>query len=152
MSMVQLPGLNTPQFDHCETKMPDQPMPVPPIYQPEVAARAVVWASEHKRREVYVGMPTVLTIAGNKLAPWLAERYLARTAYKGQQVQGEHVDRPRPSNLFAPLEENPGSHGRFDDKAHGRSPQSFLSRHRGLLGAGLLAGAAGAGASLFSRR
>ena len=151
LTMVQLPGLNTPQFDHCETKMPDQPMPVPPIYQPEVAARAVVWASEHRRRELYVGVPTVYTILGNKVAPWFAERYLARTAYSGQQVKGSPVDRPRPSNLFAPLEEDAGAHGRFNDKAHARSAQAFLARHRGWTAAATGALAAG-GAALLSRR
>src|SRR5581483_4743825 len=143
MTMVQLPGLNTPQFDHCETKMPDQPVPVPPIYQPEVAARAVVWASERRRRELYVGLPTAYTIIGNKLAPWLAERYLARTAYDGQQVQGEPVDPGRPSNLFAPLGEDPRAHGRFDESARERSAQAFPSRHRWLAtGALALAGTA----------
>jgi NAD(P)-dependent dehydrogenase (short-subunit alcohol dehydrogenase family) len=144
LTMVQLPGLNTPQFDHCESKMPDQPMPVPPIYQPEVAARAVVWAAEHRRREIYVGVPTVYTILGNKFAPWLAERYLARTAYSGQQVEGQPIDPDRPSNLFAPVDGDPGAHGQFDGKAHGRSPQAFLSRHRVAAGAGAAALAAAA--------
>jgi NAD(P)-dependent dehydrogenase (short-subunit alcohol dehydrogenase family) len=152
MSMVQLPGLNTPQFDHCETKMPDQPMPVPPIYQPEVAARAVVWASGRQRREIYVGVPTVYTIFGNKVAPWLAERYLARTAYKGQQIQGEAVEPTRPSNLFAPLEEDEGAHGRFDDQAHSRSLQFMLARNRPWLGAAALAGLAGAAAARLAYR
>ena len=153
LTMVQLPGLNTPQFDHCETKMPDQPMPVPPIYQPEVAARAVLWAAEHRRREVYVGVPTVYTILGNKVAPWLAERSLARTAYSGQQVQGERVDPGRPSNLFAPVEEDPGAHGRFDEKAHTHSAQAFLSRNRARIAAGAaLAAAAGAAATAMGRR
>src|ERR671933_797866 len=78
VTMVQLPGLNTPQFDHCRSKVEKHPMPVPPIYQPEVAAEAVHWAAHHRRREVYVGAPTVYTILGNKLATWMAERYLAR--------------------------------------------------------------------------
>jgi NAD(P)-dependent dehydrogenase (short-subunit alcohol dehydrogenase family) len=149
-TMVQLPGLNTPQFDHCETKMPDQPMPVPPIYQPEVAARAVLWAAEHRRREIYVGIPTVYTILGNKIAPWVAERYLARTAYKGQQVQGQPVDPNRPSNLFAPVDGDPGAHGRFDDKAHPRSAQAFLSRHRVAAAVTAAAGVAAATVSFRS--
>ena len=86
VTMVQLPGMNTPQFDHCLSKMPRHPMPVPPIFEPEVAARAIYWAAHHRRRELYVGFPTVYTIIGNKLAPWLAERYLARTAVDGQQT------------------------------------------------------------------
>jgi len=151
LTMVQLPGLNTPQFDHCETKMPNQPMPVPPIYQPEVAARAVAWAADHRRREVYVGLPSVYTILGNKVAPWLAERYLARTAYDSQQVDGAPVG-TRPSNLFAPVEGDPGAHGRFDDQAHPRSPQLFLTRNRHWLGLTALAGAAAAGFLAQRRR
>jgi NAD(P)-dependent dehydrogenase (short-subunit alcohol dehydrogenase family) len=129
--MVQLPGLNTPQFNHCLSKMPRHPQPVPPIYQPEVAARAIYWAAQHRRREMYVGFPTVYTIVGNKLAPWLAERYLARTAVKGQQTD-ETVPRDRPVNLFEPLdaERDEGAHGIFSDQAHERSPQAWLSRHR----------------------
>jgi short-subunit dehydrogenase len=142
LTMVQLPGLNTPQFDHCETKMPDQPMPVPPIYQPEVAARAVAWAADHRRREVYVGLPSVYTILGNKVAPWLAERYLAKTSYDAQQVDGQPVGE-RPSNLFAPVEGDPGTHGRFDDQAHERSPQLWATEHRPwLVGSGALLGLA----------
>ena len=151
LTMVQLPGLNTPQFDHCETKMPNQPMPVPPIYQPEVAARAVVWAANHKRREVYVGLPSVYTIFGNKFAPWLAERYLAKTAYNSQQVDGEPVG-DRPSNLFAPVDGDPGAHGRFDDQAHSRSPQLFMTEHRRGLGLAVLAGAWAAVAGLLVQR
>jgi short-subunit dehydrogenase len=151
LTMVQLPGVNTPQFDHCESKMPDQPMPVPPIYQPEVPARAVVWAAEHRRREIYVGFSSVYTILGNKMAPWLAERYLARTAYSGQQVQDEPVGE-RPSNLFAPVDGDPGAHGRFDDQAHGHSPQLFLTKHRRWVGAwALLLGLGAAGAALARR-
>src|SRR5215211_1732927 len=86
LTMVQLPGLNTPQFDHCRSTLPKHPMPVAPVFQPEVAADAVHWACHHRRREVYVGLPAVYTILGNKLAPWLAERYLAKTAVDGQQA------------------------------------------------------------------
>ncbi len=141
LTMVQLPGLNTPQFDHCLSKMPRHPMPVPPIFEPEVAARSIYWAAHHRRRELYVGFPTVYTIIGNKLAPWLAERYLARTAVKGQQTD-QPVPRDRPINLYEPLdsEHDEGAHGIFDDEAHGRSPQAWLSRHR--IGSGLGAAAA----------
>jgi hypothetical protein len=129
--MVQLPGLNTPQFDHCRSKMPRHPMPVPPIYQPEVAADAVHWAAHHRRREVYVGVPTVYTILGNKVAPWLAERYLARTAVSGQQMPDEPPGpENREGNLFAPDAGDPGARGRFDAKAHGRSLQWWATRHR----------------------
>jgi short-subunit dehydrogenase len=151
LTMVQLPGLNTPQFEHCETKMPNHPMPVPPIYQPDVAARAVLWAAEHRRREVYVGIPTVYTILGNKLAPWLAERYLARTGYDGQQIDGQPVN-GRPSNLFAPVEGDPGAHGRFDDQAHRRSAQLFLTKHRPWLGLGAAVAGIGAAATALVRK
>jgi len=145
LSMVQLPGLNTPQFDHCRSKMPGHPMPVPPIYQPEIAADAVHWAAHHRRREVYVGVATVYTILGNKLAPWLAERYLARTAVSGQQIQGEPPDPlNEDGNLFKPEAGDPGARGRFDGQAHGRSPQWWASRHRGALATlGVAAAAAG---------
>jgi hypothetical protein len=149
-TMVQLPGLNTPQFEHCYSKFDKRPMPVPPIYQPEVAADAVHWAAHHKRREVYVGVPAVYTILGNKLAPWLAERYLARTAVSGQLSQ-EPLEPGRPYNLFEPVSGDPGAHGPYDDSAHARSPQLFLTKHRRALGAAGAAVAAGAAAALASR-
>ncbi|HTX47309.1 MAG TPA: SDR family oxidoreductase [Solirubrobacteraceae bacterium] len=130
-TMVQLPGLNTPQFDHCLSRMPRHPQPVPPIYQPEVAARAIHWAAHHRRRELYVGFPTVYTIIGNKIAPWLAERYLARTAIEGQQTK-EPFNGAAAANLFEPVDSDhdEGAHGIFDAMAHGRSPQAWLARHR----------------------
>ena len=204
VTMVQLPGLNTPQFDHCLNRLPRHPMPVKPIYQPEVAARAVHWAAHHRRRELYVGLPTVYTILGNKLAPGLAERYLARNAIEGQQVeataaangrvtssgyaaaQGPLTRAPgevpatgddslvradddgmalaigarvRPDtahtngsgdvamavNLFEPTDatRDEGTHGMFDQEAHVRSPQAWLSRHRRATGMGAAALAAG---------
>jgi NAD(P)-dependent dehydrogenase (short-subunit alcohol dehydrogenase family) len=131
LTMVQLPGLNTPQFDHCRSKMADHPMPVPPIYQPELAADAIHWAAHHRRREVYVGVPAVYTILGNRLAPWLAERYLARTAVKSQQIpESEPSPLNRPGNLFEPDPGDPGAHGRFDDDAHAHSAQWLATRHR----------------------
>ncbi len=154
LSMVQLPGLNTPQFDHCRVKWPVQghPMPVPPIYQPEVAARAVFWAAHHDRREVYVGIPAVATILGQKLAPWLMERYLAATAYGSQQMKEQPVDLDRPDNLFEPLDRDEGAHGRFDDRAHGHSIQLKLTEVRPLLAAGLAAAAGAAAAAVLAVR
>ena len=144
LTMVQLPGLNTPQFEHCRTKMPNQPQPVPPVYQPEVAARAVHWAAHHRRREVYVGVPAVYTILGNKIAPWLAERYLARTAVDSQQTD-EPVRADRRDNLFQPVPRDDGAHGPFDERAHNRSPQFWATRHRwALTAAGAAIAAAGA--------
>jgi len=152
VTMVQLPGMNTPQFDHCLSKMPRHPMPVPPIYEPEVAARAVYWSAHHRRRELYVGFPTVYTILGNKLAPWLAERYLARTAVDGQQTD-QRFDGAAAANLFEPVDpdHDEDSRGIFDDQSHRRSEQAWLSRHR--LGSGLAAAAvAGGAAALLTRR
>jgi short-subunit dehydrogenase len=153
VTMVQLPGMNTPQFDHCLSKMPRHPMPVPPIFEPEVAARAIYWASHHRRRELYVGLPTVYTIIGNKLAPWLAERYLAKTAVDGQQTK-EPFDGTAKANLFEPTDDDrdEGAHGGFDDQAHRHSVQAWLSRHR--VGSGLAAAsvAGGAAAALLTRR
>ena len=156
VTMVQLPGVNTPQFDHNRSKMPQHPMPVPPVYQPEVAADAVHWAAGHRRRQVYVGIPTIYTVLGSKFAPWLAERYLARTAVKGQQTEGPPTATNREGNLMQPPEEDPGAHGVFDEMAHKRSPQWFLSRHRsaltGLFAAGAAVGAAGLLSGFAARR
>ncbi len=151
LTMAQLPGLNTPQFGWSRTRLPRHPQPVEPIYQPEVAAEAIYWAAHNKRREVYVGTSSVITILGNKIAPWLGDRYLARTAYDGQQTE-EPVDPDRPDNLFDPVPEDHGSHGIFDSQAHARSPQLWATTHRGwlaLAGAGV---ASAACAALFRRR
>lgn len=153
VSMVQLPGLNTPQFDHCLSRMPHHPQPVKPIFQPEVAARSVYWAAHHRRRELYVGLPTVYTILGNKLAPWVAERYLARTAIDGQQ-NDQPFDGAAKANLWGPTDSDhdEGAHGMFDSEGKRRSEQAWLSRHRreiGLSGAGVAVAAAG---SWLSRR
>ena len=144
ITMVQLPALNTPQFSVGRTRMPNHPQPVPPIYQPEVAADAIYWAANHRRREVYVGTSSVLTILGNKIAPWLADRYLARTGYQGQQTD-ERIDHDRPDNLFEPVPGDHGAHGIFDGQAHGKSPQLWATKNRRWLA---LAGAGLAGAAL----
>jgi NAD(P)-dependent dehydrogenase (short-subunit alcohol dehydrogenase family) len=152
VTQVQLPGLNTPQFDHCRSKMPKHPMPVPPVYQPEVAADAVHWAAGHRRRQVYVGIPTVYTVLGSKFAPWLAELYLARTAVDGQQAEGPPTATNREGNLMRPPDENPGARGSFDEMAHGHSAQWWMSRHRGALAGLFGAAAAGAARLLADRR
>jgi NAD(P)-dependent dehydrogenase (short-subunit alcohol dehydrogenase family) len=141
LTSVHLPGLNTPQFDHCRSKMPGYPMPVPPIFQPEVAAEGVHWAAHHRRRELYVGGSTCATIWGGQLAPWLAEWYLARTAVEGQQTEPELGGRK--GNLFEPLPEDAGAHGRYDSQAHRRSYELKLAKHRTAVAAGIL-GACGA--------
>jgi len=130
ITMVQLPGLNTPQFTWGRTKLDKQTMPVPPIYQPEVAADAIHWAAHHRRRQVYVGVSTVYTILGERFAPWLADLYLARTAYSGQQTD-HPLDPEGHDNLFEPESGDRGAHGPFDDRAHAHSPQLWLTKRRG---------------------
>jgi NAD(P)-dependent dehydrogenase (short-subunit alcohol dehydrogenase family) len=140
VTMVQLPALNTPQFDVVLSRMPNKPQPVPPIYQPEVAAEAIAWASRHARREVWVGWSTVATIAAGKMAPGLLDRYLGKTGYDSQQTD-EPADPDRPPNLWEPLAGDPGAHGGFDRRAHPRSLQLWATTHRAAV---LLLGAAGA--------
>ena len=151
LTMVQLPALNTPQFDWCRTRLPSQPQPVPPIYEPEVAARAIVWAATHRRRELYIGGPTVKVILGNKLAPGIADRYLARTGFESQQT-GEPVAVDRPDNLFDPVHEDRGARGRFSADARRRSVHLWASTHRGTIAAGLVALAGAGAAALHSDR
>lgn len=142
-TIVHLPGLNTPQFEHCRDKLAETPQPVPPVYQPEVAADAIHWAAGHRRRELWVGVPTVYTILGNRLSARAAEAYLARTAVRSQQT-GEPVPPGRPDNLNAPVEVDAGAHGPFGDRAHAHSPQWWLSKHRRALAGAALAGTAAA--------
>src|SRR3954447_7137528 len=139
VTLVQLPGLNTPQFDWVRTRLHKHPQPVPPIYQPEVAARAIAYAAEHPRRELWVGLPTVYTILGERVASGLMDRYLARTNIKAQQAAQPIDPETRQDNLFAPPPGDPGAHGAFDDKAHARSPQLWLTTHRAALAAGTAA-------------
>jgi short-subunit dehydrogenase len=133
ITMVQLPGLNTPQFDICRAKMPRLPRPVPPLYQPEVAADAIVWASEHPRREVHVGGATTAAIFANKIVPGALDRYLARTNYDAQQRE-ESADPSRPDDLFAPVPGDQGAHGPFDREAKRLSVQWTLNKLRHRLG------------------
>jgi NAD(P)-dependent dehydrogenase (short-subunit alcohol dehydrogenase family) len=151
VSMVQLPGVNTTQFTWGRTKLPKQTMPVPPIYQPEVAADAIHYAAHHKRRQVYVGIPTVMNIVGERVAPWLLDRYLASSGYKSQMTD-QDLDPQGHDNLFAPVEEDRGAHGPFDDQAHAVSPQLELAKRRGLVLAGVGAMAAAGAAALRAAR
>jgi len=153
VSMVHLPGMNTPQFRTVKSKMPHEPQPVPPIYQPEVAARAVVWATEHARRQVYVASSTVGTILGNRVLGGLLDRYLGRTGYSSQQTDERH-DPGRPDNLRSPVPGDQGAHGVFDDQAKPSSLELSLSLHRGRVAgaAGTAALAAGLGAAALLRR
>jgi NAD(P)-dependent dehydrogenase (short-subunit alcohol dehydrogenase family) len=154
VTMVHLPGLNTTQFELVRTRLPRTPRPVAPVYQPEIAARAIVHAADHPSRRAYwVGGSTVLTIVGNQLAPWFADWYLARTAIKGQQTDrpaGPH--RKHTDYLYEPVPGDHGSHGSFDDEAKARSPQALLSRHRGAAAAAGAAGLAAGAAAALRRR
>ena len=149
---VHLPGMNTTQFSWVRAKISHQPQPVPPIYQPEVAADVIVWAAHHRRKRIWVGYPTVQTIAGNRVAAWVADRYLARTGFSSQHTD-QRISPDRPDYLFAPLddEEDHGWHGEWGDQAVRRSAQVWLNLHRGAVGGAVAAGAAAA-AALWRRR
>ncbi|GAA1564503.1 SDR family oxidoreductase [Kribbella hippodromi] len=142
VTMVQMPAVNTPQFSWVLSRLPKHPQPVPPIFEPEVAADAVVYAADHpRRREYLVGAPTTATVVANKFVPGLLDHYLARTGYKSQQTDDpvEHT-----ANLWAPADEDRdyGAHGIFDDRSTSRSYQVWASRHRGLIGAATAGAAA----------
>ena len=148
ITSVHLPALNTPQFEWCLNKLPNHPQPVPPIYQPEVAAEGIWFGAHRRRREVWVGAPTVATVLGNRVMPALLDRYLARTG-----VQGQQTDKPsppdRPVDLYEPVPGDHGAHGIFDDMAKPSSAQLWATRHRRVLG---LAGAALASGAVVLRR
>ena len=144
VTMVQMPGLNTPQFSWSKMRFDKHPQPVPPIYQPEVAADALVFASHHPhRREIWVGGQAAAIMAGNKVAPGLGDWYLAETAFDGQ-LSDEPADPDRPNNLWEPLPGDWGAHGKFDAQAKDHSLELELSKNKGwlLIGGGLLAAAA----------
>ncbi len=134
VTMVQLPALNTPQFAWSRSHMPRRAQPVPPIYQPELAADAIVWASKHSRREVNVGGTTTATIIAQKLWPGFLDRYLGRTGYDTQQTE-QPEDPNRPDNLFTPVPFDLDAHGSFDDRSHARSAQWWVTKHRTTLAA-----------------
>jgi short-subunit dehydrogenase len=152
-TMVQLPAVNTPQFSWVLSRLPKHPQPVPPIYQPELAARAIVYAADHpRRREYWVGTTTALTLLANAVAPGVLDRYLARTGFQAQQTDQP----PTPeANLWRPEDgrkgADHGAHGIFDKTAHAHDPQEWASRHHGLVAAGVTAAAAGA-VGAFARR
>jgi NAD(P)-dependent dehydrogenase (short-subunit alcohol dehydrogenase family) len=141
---VQLPGVNTTQFDWNDNEFAKHPMPVPPIFQPEVPARVVRFVAEHPRRNIWVGWSTAYTILGNYVAPWFLDWYLGK---KGVQGQLSDQDGPRyGSNVFEPKDDDSdkGAHGMFDDKAHDGDPWSWASMHRRAFGAGAVAAVAAA--------
>jgi NAD(P)-dependent dehydrogenase (short-subunit alcohol dehydrogenase family) len=153
ITVVQMPAVNTPQFSWVLSRLPNHPQPVPPIYQPEVAARGVAFAADHPgRKQYWVGASTAATILANKFAAPLLDRYLARTGFGSQQTN-EAVEPDRPHNLWEPVDgqggHDHGSHGEFDDKAHHSSPELWVSHHARAMtavgcavvgGAGVLAG------------
>lgn len=146
VTMVQLPAMNTPQFSWVKSRLPRKPQPVPPIYQPEIGADAVLFAARNDRREMYVGYPTVAAIVGDKIAPRFADWYLARAGYDAQQTS-EAVEANRRNNLWQPVPGDHGAHGTFDDRAIRVSPQLWANKNRNWLlmsGAGLIAFAFGA--------
>ena len=133
VTMVQLPALNTPQFSWVRSRLPHRAQPVPPIYQPEVAARTIVWAADHpRRREYWCGETTAATLLANAVVPGLLDRYLARAGEKSQQTS-EPQEPGRRDNLWEPLDgedgRDYGTHGAFDDRSWSRSPQAWASRH-----------------------
>lgn len=129
LTMVDLPAMNTPQFDWALNKMGKRAKPVAPIFQPEVAARAIFFATTHRRREVWVGYPTVQAILANRIAPGLIDKYLASAGYSGQ-LSDEPLGENAPANLYEPVPGNYGAHGRFDDRSKGHSWEMFTDRHR----------------------
>jgi NAD(P)-dependent dehydrogenase (short-subunit alcohol dehydrogenase family) len=138
VTTVHMPAMNTPQFGWVKNRLPHKPQPVPPIYEPEVGARAVYWAAHHDRREIYVGAPTVGAIVGNKIAPGTLDHYLGRTGFQSQQTP-EMDDPTRSNNLWEPVDadEDRGAHGTFDGRAHRVSYQAWADLHRGSLAVGL---------------
>jgi NAD(P)-dependent dehydrogenase (short-subunit alcohol dehydrogenase family) len=149
--MVDLPGVNTPQFDWNDSEFDEHPMPVPPIFQPEVPARVVRYVAEHPRRSAWVGFPTAKTIIGNRVAPWFLDWYLGRKVVQGQLSD---TDGPRRgSNAFEPKDEtaDAGAHGMFDDQARSSDPWSWTSMHRSAFGAGAVVAAVGTVAARVAR-
>jgi NADP-dependent 3-hydroxy acid dehydrogenase YdfG len=137
VTMVQMPALNTPQFGWVKSRLKHKAQPVPPVFQPEVGARAIYWAAHHSRREIYAGWPTVEAIIGNKIAPGWLDRYLGDTGFDSQQTS-EPEDPERPDNLWSPVKGDHGAHGAFDRRAHESSWELKASFGRGWIGASLV--------------
>jgi NAD(P)-dependent dehydrogenase (short-subunit alcohol dehydrogenase family) len=154
VTMVQMPAVNTPQFGWVLSRLPRRAQPVPPIYQPEVAADAVLYAADHpRRREYWVGGTTVATLMANAVAPGLLDRYLARTGFKAQQT-AERRPADQPANLWEPADRGKdfGAHGSFDARSHRRSVQVWASQHHGAIGAAVAGLAATTAVALAGRR
>ena len=154
VTMVQMPALNTPQFRWVKSRLPNKAQPVPPIFQPEVAAEAIHWAAHNDRRELLVGWPTVKAVEGNKIAPGYADRYLAKHGYKAQQTN-EPADPDRPDNLWEPVDdyEDHGAHGVFDSRSRSWSAELWADTHRKWLAlAGAMLGGAALAGTVLARR
>jgi len=137
--MVQLPAVNTPQFRWVKSRLPRKAQPVPPIFQPEVIADAIIWSATSGRREVNVGWPTVKAVWGNNFFPTLGDMYLAKNGYEGQMID-EPEDPSRPDNLWNPLPGDPGAHGVFDDRASGRCVEMEVNKRRPIVIAAAIVG------------
>lgn len=137
ITMVQLSAFNTPQFDWGKTCFDKQPQPVPPIFQPELAAEAIFWAAKHPRRELWVGFPAMKAIVATRIIPGFLDRLLARRAYSGQ-FTGEAVPADHRDNLYSPVPGDRGAHGRFDDRARSSSWQFRLTTHLRAISAALV--------------
>src|SRR5438034_6338436 len=151
VTMLQMPALNTPQFGWVKNGLPRKAQPVPPIFQPEVAAEAIYFAAHNTRREFYVGLPSLEAIVANKIAPGFLDQYLARTGYDSQQHDGAE-DPKRPNNLWQPVPGDHGAHGAFDALARNWSPQLWTSKHRTVLALGFLAFAISGLIALFKNK
>jgi len=148
-TMVQMPALNTPQFGWVKSRLPHKAQPVPPIYQPEVAARAIYYAAHHpERREYYPAWSSVKAIFGNKLVPSYGDHYLAKNGYDAQQHDGPE-DPNRPNNLWEPVPGDHGAHGAFDDRASDSSSELLLETHPKWLLTAVAAGLVAAAATLW---
>ncbi len=155
VTMVQMPAVNTPQFSWVLSRLPKRPKPVPPIYQPELAARAVLFAADHpRRREYWVGSSTMATLAANAIAPGLLDQYLAKKGFSSQQTNQDE-DPDAPANLWEPSDGSQGhdfgAHGHFDDVAHDEDPQQWASHHHGLVAMAAVGGASAVLAGLARR-
>lgn len=151
VTTVHMPALNTPQFDWGKTHLDHHPQPVPPIFQPEVAAQAIHWAAHHRRRDLFVGGSSLKAVWANRLVPGLVDRYLARTGFKSQQTS-QPVDPNRPNNLWSPVGGDHGAHGSFDGQARGYSAQLWLTENRRWVALAGAVGGAAVGGWLWRRK
>jgi NAD(P)-dependent dehydrogenase (short-subunit alcohol dehydrogenase family) len=151
ITLAILPAVNTPQFTWCRTKLPRRAQPVPPIYQPEVVASAIVWMVSHHRRELWIGWPVAKALIGQVLAPGFADWYLGKTGYDAQQYDGE-APKDAPGNLYEPLPGDFGAHGAFDGRSQSTSSQLWLEMNRPWLVAGVAAIALLVSSRAFKKR